>query len=153
MWDLIRRLMDARFDGGRGAQVAGNCLLFSMRTLLQVGTDGANVMKGLQTLVRKKFIRDLLPDVDDTHQLQRCLVHATRHDYVVVQGVFVGLGNQQKIPVGSMITMLQGVIKAFRKSDLFSLCLAKLSDDERKSLKTIITLQVTPSGCGASGVI
>lgn len=105
MWDLIRRLMDARFDGGRGAQVAGNCLLFSMRTLLQVGTDGANVMKGLQTLVRKKFIRDLLPDVDDTHQLQRCLVHATRHDYVVVQGVFVGLGNQQKIPVGSMITI------------------------------------------------
>ncbi|EPS59234.1 hypothetical protein M569_15575 [Genlisea aurea] len=38
-------------------------------------------MKGLQMYIQRLFRPDLLPGVDDCHQLQRCFVHATRHDY------------------------------------------------------------------------
>jgi hypothetical protein len=103
-------------------------------------------MKGLQTYIRKLFLPDLLPGVDDCHQLQRCFVHATRHDYVLHQQCFVGLANQQNIAGRSMIRMLRGVIKAFRKSDLLSMRLVALTDSEAQSVKTIVCEQVVSRG-------
>jgi hypothetical protein len=45
-----------------------------------------------------------------------------------------------------MIKMLRGVVKAVRKSGLLSVRLAQLSGDDRKSLKTIVPVQVTHGG-------
>ena len=91
----------------------------SMRNILQLATDGCSVMHRLHADIRDRFIRglatvfgsclialhlctDLIPGIDDIHQLERSLVHAMRGVPYIM----------------SMLKAVAAVIKCFRKSDI-----------------------------------
>ncbi len=68
----------------------------------QVGTDGASVMHRLHAYLKGTFIADLVPGIDDAHQLERAMVHGLRSEPYIKK----------------VLKATCAVIKAFRKSDL-----------------------------------
>ena len=77
-WGRIQDLLQSRFCTSEVS--ARNFLPHRMRTLYQMSYDGASMNHSLHRYVRDTFISDLLPRVDDCHQLEHAAVHAFRSD-------------------------------------------------------------------------
>ncbi|EPS57398.1 hypothetical protein M569_17419 [Genlisea aurea] len=76
-WERLRLLFQERYPLGP-PPMALDYLPLSMHGLLQLATDGASVNHRLAATIRDKFVSDLIPGIDDIHQLERCAVHAFR---------------------------------------------------------------------------
>ena len=104
-WKHMRDAVQERYCP---AEPPTNCLDFLpsiMQDLLQVCTDGASVMHKLQAYIRERHIPDLVPGIDDPHQIERAVVHGMRVDTYV----------------NDCIECAWKVVKLFRKAELFSM--------------------------------
>ena len=120
-WKRMRDAAQERYCPG---EPPANCLDFLpsvMQGLLQVYTDGAGVMHKLQTYIRERHIPDLVPGIDDPHQIERAAVHGMRVDTYV----------------NDCIESVWKVVKLFRKAKLLSMQLA-LDNEASQSSKVII---------------
>ena len=110
-WSRIRDLMQERYCDVPA--VAKNFLPTCMRTLLQKSYDGVSVNHSLHTYVKDRYLHDVLPRVDDCHQIERSAVHAMRGEE------FVGIA----------LAMVAAVVKVFRKKELLDMQLAAENKD------------------------
>ena len=105
-WAWMRDATQERYCQGERPVAAGADFLPSVfRNLLQVSTDGASVMHTFQSMIRNNFIPDLIPGIDDPHQLERCLVHALREQPYALE----------------VLDCVRLVVKTFRKQELLSM--------------------------------
>jgi hypothetical protein len=81
-WERLRHLFQDRYPVSP-PPMAMDYLPPSMRTMLQLATDGASVNHRLAASIRDRFLPDLIPGIDDVHQLERCAVHAFRQEPLV----------------------------------------------------------------------
>ena len=78
-------------------------------------------MHKLQTYIRERHIPDLIPGIDDPHQIERAVVHGMRVDTYV----------------NDCIESVRKVVKLFREAELLSMQLA-LDNEASQSLKVIL---------------
>ena len=118
-WERMRDASQSRYCQGERPPGA-DYLPSVFRNLLQISTDGASVMHTFQNYIRDTFIEDLIPGIDDPHQLERCLVHALRDQPYALQ----------------VLDCVRLVVKTFRKKELLSMQL-KIDHEAGQSLKVI----------------
>ena len=117
-WNRIRGLMQERHCDDK--HEAKNFLPSCMRTMVQMCYDGASVNHSLHSYVKDMFLSDLLPGVDDCHQIERAAVHALRTEGFAA----------------TALAMIAAVVKVFRKKELLVMECAAANKDW-KTLKKI----------------